>query len=284
METLNIGRAKLTWLKGGLMNLDGGAVFGVVPKPLWSRKIPANELNQIEMSSDPILIQVDGKNILVDSGLGNNKFTEKQIRNFGILDESGVEKSLKNLNLSIDDIDIILMTHLHYDHANGLTKSTEEGYESIFKDIPIYASEVEWNEIKNPNIRSASTYWEMNWQPIVEQVKIFTDEIEILPGLKLIHTGGHCDGHSIILFEDENEGFIHMADIMPTHAHTNSLWVLAYDDYPMTSIYKKEKWIPYGIENELWFTFYHDAYLRAVKLDVKGKVKDELKRVRPEDK
>lgn len=280
METLKVGRANLTWLKGGVTYLDGGAMFGVVPKALWSKKYPVNELNQIELRADPILMQIDNKNILIDSGLGNNKFTDKQIRNFGVREESKIEESLSEINLTIQDIDFILMTHLHYDHANGLTKRTEGGYTSVFDGIPIYVSQIEWNEMQHPNIRSASTYFEMNWQPVVEQIKTFTDEIEVLPGLKMVHTGGHSDGHSIIIFEDEEAGFIHMADIMPTHAHSNSLWVLAYDDYPMTSIFKKEKWIPYGVENELWFTFYHDAYLRAAKLDEKGKVKEELKRTR----
>lgn len=284
METLNVGRAKLTWLKGGVAHLDGGAMFGVVPKPLWTKKYPANELNQIELRSDPILMQIDNQNILIDAGLGNDKFNEKQTRNFGIREESRIEESLEEIDLTINDIDIILMTHLHYDHANGLTKKIGDEYTSIYKDIPIYVSQIEWDEMRDPNIRSASTYFEMNWQPVVDQVKTFSDECDILPGLKMHHTGGHSNGHSIVIFEDDDEGFIHMADIMPTHAHSNSLWVLAYDDYPMTSIFKKEKWIPYGIENDLWFTFYHDAYLRAAKLDSKGKVKEEVKRIRYEYK
>lgn len=284
METLTVGRAKLTWLKGGVSYPDGGAMFGVVPKALWTKKYPGNELNQIELRSDPILIQVDNKNLLIDVGLGNNKFNKKQIQNFGVQEESRIEESLAEINLTIKDIDIILMTHLHYDHANGLTQKTATNYESVFKDVPIYVSQIEWDEMKNPNIRSRSTYWEMNWKPVVNQVKTFKEHIEVLPGLTMIHTGGHSNGHCIIKFEDEEGGFIHMADIMPTHAHTNSLWVLAYDDYPMTSIFKKEHWIPYGVENNLWFTFYHDAYLRAIKLNEKGEVTEELKRIRYEYK
>lgn len=259
METLKIGRAKLTWLKGGVSYLDGGAMFGVVPKALWTRKYPANDLNQIELRSDPILIQVDNKNILVDAGLGNNKFNEKQIRNFGVREESRIEESLSEVDLTIEDIDIILMTHLHYDHSNGLTKKTETGYKSVFEGIPIYVSQIEWNEMQNPNMRSASTYFEMNWQPVVRQIKTFTEEFEVLPGLKMIHTGGHSDGHAIIIFEDEQEGFMHMADIMPTHAHSNSLWVLAYDDYPMTSIFKRKNGFFMLLKKMVYFC--HDAYL-----------------------
>src|SRR5699024_9379918 len=122
METLNVGRAKLTWLKGGVAHLDGGAMFGVVPKLLWTKKYTGNELYQIDLRYEPMLMQIENKNILIDGGLGNDKFNEMQTRNFGIREESRIEESLEEIDLTINDIDIILMTHLHYDHANGLTK------------------------------------------------------------------------------------------------------------------------------------------------------------------
>src|SRR5690606_21973685 len=187
MESLKVGRATLTWLNGGVSFLDGGAMFGVVPKPLWARKYPHNEKNQIELRADPILLQIDGKNFLIESGLGNKKFTEKQIRNFGIKEESSVEQSLRELNISVNDIDVVLMTHLHYDHANGLTRKTANGeFESVFKNATIYTTAVEWNEMRNPNIRSINTYWEENWQPIEEQVETFADELEVVKGLRMI--------------------------------------------------------------------------------------------------
>lgn len=122
MEKLQVGRATLTWLSGGVNHLDGGAMFGVVPKALWSRKYPVNDKNQIELRTDPILLQIDGQNMLIDTGMGIDKLTEKQKRNFGVLEESMIEKSLAELNLTTNDIDTVLMTHLHFDHACGLTK------------------------------------------------------------------------------------------------------------------------------------------------------------------
>src|SRR5690625_5660646 len=95
--------------------------------------------------------------------------------------------------------------------------------------------------MRNPNIRSKNTYWKMNWEPVQDQVETFEDEIEIVDGLKMIHTSGHSDGHAILVFEDQDDCFIHMADIMPTHGHQNKLWALAYDDYPVTSVHQKEK-------------------------------------------
>ncbi|MUV39276.1 putative quorum-quenching lactonase YtnP [Lentibacillus sp. JNUCC-1] len=280
METLQIGRAKLTWLSGGVNFLDGGAMFGVVPKALWSKKYPVNDKNQIELRTDPILLQVDGQNFLIDSGMGNGKLTAKQIRNFGVKEESYLESSLGELGLSVKDIDAILMTHLHFDHACGLTKPTENGYEPVFPGTPIYASSTEWHEMKNPNIRSVNTYWEMNWKPIAEYVETYEREFEVVPGLKMIHTGGHSDGHGIIIFEDGDDCFIHMADIMPTQAHQNKLWALAYDDYPVTSVHEKEKWMALGYEKQAWYTFYHDAYYRAVKVDTNGDRIDVVERKR----
>ncbi|SHF80415.1 YtnP family quorum-quenching lactonase [Ornithinibacillus halophilus] len=280
MEKLQVGRATITWLNGGVNFLDGGAMFGVVPKALWSKKYPVNENNTIELRTDPLLIQIDDKNILVDSGIGNDKLTDKQLRNFGVLEQSSVIQSLEALNITPNDIDLILMTHLHFDHACGLTEKTSDSFESIFKNAIIYTSEVEWNEMRNPNIRSVNTYWEMNWKPIVNQVKTFTDELEIIPGLRMIHTGGHSDGHSILVFEDEGNCFIHMADLMPTLGHQNKLWALAYDDYPVTSVHEKQRWMDFGYKNNAWYTFYHDAYHRAVKFDEKGEIQEIIKRKR----
>ncbi|MCP8617160.1 YtnP family quorum-quenching lactonase [Salirhabdus salicampi] len=280
MESLQIGRAKLTWLNGGVTHLDGGAMFGVVPKPLWSKKYPHNEKNQIELRTDPILCQLDGKNFIIETGIGQNKLTEKQIRNFGVQEQSNIESDLKALSLIPDDIDGVFMTHLHYDHANGLTKWEGEELTSAFPNATIYTSSVEWEEMRNPNIRSKHTYWEQNWKPIQNQVQTFEDELEIAPGLTMIHTGGHSNGHSILFFQDGDDKFIHMADLMPTHAHQNVLWVLAYDDYPMTSIEQKQKWMNIGYNTNAWYTFYHDAYYRALQFNENGDVVADVKRNR----
>ncbi|MBB6452158.1 glyoxylase-like metal-dependent hydrolase (beta-lactamase superfamily II) [Salirhabdus euzebyi] len=282
METLQVGRAKLTWLNGGVTHLDGGAMFGVVPKALWSRKYPVNEKNQIELRTDPILLQIDGKNFLIETGIGKNKLNEKQKRNFGVLEESNVEQALNQLQLTPSDIDGILMTHLHFDHACGITKWQGDVLVSTFPKAVIYANEIEWNEMRHPNIRSKNTYWEDNWKPIETQVQTYSNELEVVPGLKMVHTGGHSDGHAIILFEDGEESFIHMADIMPTHAHQNKLWVLAYDDFPVTSVHQKEKLMNWGYSKRAWFTFYHDAYYRAILFDEKGEVEKSVKRERYE--
>ncbi|MGE6488120.1 YtnP family quorum-quenching lactonase [Paenisporosarcina sp. NPDC076898] len=271
MDQYIFHKMTLSWLKGGFTNLDGGSMFGVVPKMLWSKKYPANDSNQIGMSTDPILIQVDGKNLLIDTGVGFNKMDERQLRNNGVQAQSQLEDSLASLGLLSEDIDYVLMTHMHADHASGLTKRENDQLVSTFPNAKIHLSAIEWNEVRNPNIRSRNTYWKENWEAIQSQVEIFEGELEVLPGVRMIHTGGHSEGHSIIKLEQNGETIIHMADIMPTHAHQNPLWVLAFDDYPMTSVFAKEKIMAEALANGHSFIFYHDAYYRLIKWDETGK-------------
>lgn len=282
MEKLQIGKITLRWLNGGDTYMDGGAMFGVVPKPLWTRKYPVNEKNQIELRCDPMFLQVNGKNILIEAGIGNGKLTDKQKRNYGVSEESQIEADLEKLGLTAADIDIVLMTHLHFDHACGLTKPSNGGCVSTFPNAKIYTSQVEWDEMRHPNIRSRNTYWPENWEAIAEQVITFQNEITIEDNIRMIHTGGHSAGHSIIMIESEGEKLLHMADIMPTHAHQNPLWVLAYDDYPMDSIREKQKWIPEALQSGAWFSFYHDAYYRALKWNKDGEITATLERERPD--
>ena len=221
MDQLTFHDMKLTWLDGGVNYLDGGAMFGVVPKALWSRRYEADENNVIELRTDPILIQYQGTNYLIDSGIGKGKLDDKKKRNLGVRAETRVEESLEELGMTPDDIDVVLMSHLHNDHAAGLTQWENDELVSVFKNAKIYTSQVEWDEMREPNIRSRNTYWKENWEPIQDQVTTFEEEIEVVPGIKMIHTGGHSDGHCVIKLEQEGETLIHMADIMPTHAHTN---------------------------------------------------------------
>ncbi len=280
MESLRVGDFLLTWLNGGVTNLDGGAMFGVVPRPLWTKKYPVNEKNQIELRTDPILIQIENKNILVESGIGVNKMSEKLKRNFGVNEESKIEDSFEKLGLNTKDIDFIIMTHMHFDHACGLTKWDNNKLVSVFPNAKIITSEIEWNEMRNPNIRSQNTYWRENWEAIQGQVLTFDNEYEIIKGLKMIHTGGHSDGHSVFVIESKGEYLIHMADLMPTHGHKNPLWVMAYDDYPMTSIEQKQKWLKLGEKKQAWFSFYHDAYYRAIRYGDDGTLSESVKRKR----
>ncbi|MGY4689176.1 MBL fold metallo-hydrolase [Salibacterium sp. K-3] len=267
MDQLTFGDYTLTWLRGGVTHLDGGAVFGVVPKPLWSGKYPANEKNQVEMRSDPILVQGNGRTMLIEAGIGSGRFTEKQIRNFGITEESYAVEDLHDLGLTTADIEDVLMTHMHYDHAAGLVKHQDGKDVPAFENAVIRTSAEEWEETKHPNIRSANTYWEQNWKPVRHRVETYETSYSPAPGITMQKTGGHSRGMSIITIEQDGKMLIHMADNMPTHAHQHVLWVTAYDDYPIDSIAVKEKYMDIGYRNQAWYTFYHDYKYRALQFD-----------------
>lgn len=271
LEQFQGNEMTLTWLNGGDTHMDGGAMFGVVPKPLWSKKYPVNEKNQIELRSDPILIQTGDRNIILEAGMGNNRLSEKALRNYGVTEEAKLAESLEKLGLTLKDIDTVMMTHMHFDHASGLVTETEEGPKPTFPNAEIWTSEIEWEETRNPNIRSRNTYFKENWQPVEHQVKTFHTHKEIAPGIEMIHTGGHSAGHSIVHFQDQKRNIWHLADLMPTHAHQHVLWVLAYDDYPMDSIAKKQEYLLPAIEKEDWFMFYHDYKYRMIRWDETGK-------------
>ena len=266
METFERSGLRITWLNGGNNHLDGGAMFGVVPKALWTRKYPESSNNTIELRTDPLLIEIDDRLILIEAGIGRGKLSEKQKRNLGVTEESQVEVSLEALGYRPEDIDTICMTHLHNDHAGGLTAVNERGeLYSVFPNATIYVSETEWDEMRAPNIRSKNAYWKENWEPIQEQVKTFTTSVHVHPSIEMIHTGGHSAGHSIVKITVGDEVIYHMGDLLGTHAHLSSLWVMAYDDYPMDSIAQKEAIIRRGIDERAYFTFYHDAYYRVIQ-------------------
>ncbi|RDX02788.1 YtnP family quorum-quenching lactonase [Listeria kieliensis] len=274
---MQLGEIKIDWLRGGELHLDGGTMFGVVPKALWSKKYPVNEKNLVPTRTDPIFVQFQGKNILIDAGIGNNRLTEKQWRNFGVAEESNVHADLCAKKLTEEDIDIILMTHLHYDHVLGLTGKRETGqYYSVFPNAQIFVEQTEWNEMREPNVRSKATYWKENWESIADQVVTYQGEIEPISGIKMIHTGGHSAGHAVIEFSSNGKKAIHMADIFPTHAHQNILWVTAFDDYPMDSIFQKQALFEKWMDGNSWFLFYHDAKYRAIKLSPAGELVDSI--------
>lgn len=279
MDKLTFHDMTLHWLDGGVVSFDGGAIFGVVPKPLWNRKYPANEKNQIIHATEPILIQYQGRNYLIDTGIGKGKLTEKQKRNFGVKEESSIDENLNTLGLTKSDIDGVLMTHMHFDHASGLTHEEEGVFVPSYPKAVIYMTEIEWDEVRHPNIRSKSSYWKKNWESVQGQVKTFKNEQEIIPGITMYHTGGHSNGHAVVKLDQNGETIMHMADIMASTAHQNPLWVMAYDDYPMDSIRAKEKWMKSAYENHYKFIFYHDAYYRMVQWDEYGKeIVDSMKR------
>lgn len=284
MDQLTIGNARITWLNGGMTKMDGGAMFGPVPKKLWNRRYPANQENKIELPADPMLLEKNGKRYLLDAGIGRERLSDKQRKIFGASEESQIEEDLRKLELEPSDIDFVLMSHLHFDHVTGLVSSRGKKLESVFPNAVILVERREWEAIRFPSRRTKGTYWKDNWQPIQNQIKVFDNTCEVDEGIEMGHTGGHSPGHCFIKITEGSQTAVYLSDIFPTHAHLNPLWVTAFDDYPLQSIEAKEKWIAEGIENGWTFLYYHDAYYRAAKYMRETKEMNwHLKRSKPAD-
>lgn len=260
-----------TWLDGVTFNMDGGTLFGPVPRAIWGRFYPFNENNQIPCNSDPILIQYQDKNYLIDASLGLDKLDEKMKRNAGVYSEGDLIGSLTEVGLTPEDIDVVMMTHMHNDHASGLTYLDNGILKSRYPNATIYMSQAEWEDVRNPSTRNQKTYLKENWEPIQEQVVTFNDTVEIAPGITMELTGGHTRGHAIIRFEQQGETAIHMADILLSFVHANPLWVGGVDDYPLDSISAKQELMKEALDNNYSFLFYHDPFYRVVRYTADGK-------------
>lgn len=192
---MKLGAFNINYLNGGITQMDGGAIFGVVPKPLWTKRYAVNEKNQVPNLTYPILIQTGDKNILIDAGIGNHKLTDKQLKNYGVTYESQIHDELEKLNLNVEDIDMVLMSHMHFDHATGLT---DVDGNSIFSNATHFVQQDEWHEFTSPNIRSKATYWEINRGTYENKLILFDKEVEVYPGIHMKHVGGHIMDNQLL--------------------------------------------------------------------------------------
>lgn len=278
MTELRIGRITIRWLYDNDFQLDGGAMFGVVPRLLWSRRYPSDDENFIPLCSRPLLVTTPDARVLIETGLGD-KLTDKQRRNFRVRGERGLGASLADAGLSPDDIDIVILTHLDFDHASGNTLTGPDG--RLTPAFPRARHIVQRRELEDalaPNIRTINTYWADNLQPLLDRGLFETvdGDVEVVPGIRLALTGGHTRGHQVVLIESEGETALHMADLQPTHAHANPLWVMAYDNYPLDSIHQKKAWLDRARAEGWWITFYHDPFVLAGRWNPAGELVERI--------
>ncbi len=273
-QPLTIGDFELFWLNGGTFDLDGGTMFGVVPKVLWQKKYPADAENYIRLLNSPILVRTPKELVLIDSGLGN-KLTDKQRKINRVTKDWSVLDDLSALGIDREDLDVVILTHYDFDHAGGVVMQEKSGSLSItFPKARHILQKKEWEDVLSPNIRTINTYWPVNNELMksYERLELVEGDAEVLQGISVHLTAGHNGGHQVVRLHSRGETALHLADLMPTHAHSNPLWVMAYDNYPMDAITQKELWLKRGIAEKAWFTFYHDAFMQACKLDEKGNI------------
>lgn len=271
-STLQLGNTKITWLCGGDFELDGGTMYGAVPKVLWNTKYPADENNNIRLLNAPLLVQTGSSNILIDTGLGN-KLTDKQKEIFRVCRDWAVVDELKSIGLDRRDVDAVILTHCDFDHAGGIVMLSSQGNpELTFPRARHIIQAKEWDDVLHPNIRSTHTYWPENFTGLVDSglLELVDGDAEVVNNITVRHTGGHTRGYQLVEIRGSEGCAVHLGDLFPTHTHVNPLWIMAYDNYPLEVIQLKQELIPYYQGKNCWFTFYHDKFLKACRLDDRG--------------
>jgi glyoxylase-like metal-dependent hydrolase (beta-lactamase superfamily II) len=273
-EQLDLGGTTITWLEGGRFELDGGTMFGAVPKVLWSRQYEVSDDNTIKLKAAPLLVRTRHTCILVDTGLGN-KLTAKQQKIFRVSAPWRMEDELHRHGLSREMIDIVILTHCDFDHAGGIVMTNDAGMpELTFPKARHIIHRDEWYDAMHPDRRSSYTYFPENFAGLESSglLELVDGDHDIDPAVTVRHTGGHTRGHQIVEIRGRTDGAVHLGDVMPTHAHANPLWIMAYDDFPLEVIAQKEQLIHRYRDRRCWFTFYHDVYMNAGRMDASGRV------------
>jgi glyoxylase-like metal-dependent hydrolase (beta-lactamase superfamily II) len=262
---IQIGDFSLTPLTDGNFRLDGGAMFGVVPKPLWSKRAPADDKNRIAMGMRPLLVQHNGLQILIDAGCGD-KMSEKEAGIYGFDRAFNLTHSLAANGLTAADIDIVIASHLHFDHAGGFTERVGDGpVVPRFPNARYWIRRAEYDDATHPHERNRASYFLENFVPLVDSgVVTFNDEdTEILPGISVVRTGGHTMHHQLIKMESGGRTAIFAADLIPTSAHIDEPWIMAYDLYPMDTLAFKRAFVREAIDREYVIFFEHDPEIAA---------------------
>jgi glyoxylase-like metal-dependent hydrolase (beta-lactamase superfamily II) len=263
--SLRLGRLELRPILDGYFALDGGAMFGVVPKTLWSRVAIPDERNRIRMAMRPWLVTDGSRQILIDAGCGD-KQDAKFADIYGFDRARHLDHSLGDVGLSASDIDFIVASHLHFDHAGGFTRREADGrVVPRFPRARVSIRRGEWDDAMHPNERTRASYFRENYAPLVDAglVDFVQDDGEVAPGLSVRRTGGHTMHHEIVRIESDGEVAIFAADLLPTAAHVPLPYIMGYDLYPMDTLAFKRAFLEEAVEREYLILFEHDPVTAA---------------------
>ncbi|NSW95560.1 MAG: MBL fold metallo-hydrolase [Bacteroidales bacterium] len=254
--------------------VDGGAMFGVIPKALWSRVYPSDENNLIVLTLRSLIVETEGHVILVDTGWGD-KQDEKFFKHVYLHDGEGLIKGLKNRGFSPEDITDVFLTHLHADHCGGGVKRSRrgEGYELTFPRAVYHASRIqlEW-AVKN-NIREEDAYPEENILPLAEsgQLNLIENDTELFSGFEVRLCYGHTPGLMIPVVQYKGKKLVYTGDLIPTTAHIPLIWNMSYDIESLKTIEEKQKILEEALRNDWVLVFQHDFYAECCNLEMTSK-------------
>ena len=260
---------KLYPIETGNLKLDGGAMFGVVPKVLWSKVYPADENNLCNWSMR-CLLAVDGdRKILIDNGIGN-KQDEKWLRHYHLNGDASLEKSLADHGYTPEDITDVILTHMHFDHCGGSVKWNKDktGYELAFPNATYWTSRQQFDWATHPNRRESASFLKENILPIQESghLNLIEKEGEFIPGITFKLFDGHTEGQVIPHIRMNGKTVVFMADLMPSSAHIPMPWIMAYDTRPLQTLKDRERFYKEALENNYILFFEHDIYHEAAIL------------------
>jgi glyoxylase-like metal-dependent hydrolase (beta-lactamase superfamily II) len=277
-RTLEVGRLKVHALEAGIQWLDGGAMFGVVPRPLWEKRIPPDERHRIPLALRCLLVETPNALVLVDSGVGN-KEGEKFRDIYGIDNEGNptrLEDAIRSVGFDPGDVDLVVATHLHFDHGGGNTSLAEGGrIVPAFPNARYVFQEGELAFAQSPNERVRASYMSKNFLPLVEAGLVDTVDgpTDLVEGVSLLPTPGHTPFHQSVVLDGEGERAVFLADLCPTSAHLPLPWIMGYDLEPLVTLEtKRALWE--RIQEEDWtLIFQHDARVPWGRMGVEdGKV------------
>lgn len=254
----------------GNFKLDGGAMFGVVPKTLWNKVYPSDENNMIEMSMRCMLVVDGDRRILVNNGIGD-KQDEKFLSRYYLQGEDSLVKSLAKHGFSPLDITDMFLTHLHFDHCGGSVKYNESrtGFELTFPNANYWISATQWNWAMNANKRESASFLKENIKPIEESGKLnlFDKEGELFPNFKVKFFNGHTEGQAIPFINYKGKTVVFTSDLLPTAAHLPIPWVMSYDTRPLITLDEKENFLNEAVEKQYIIFLEHDAYTECINLE-----------------
>ena len=254
---------KIYPIETGNLKLDGGAMFGVVPKTLWQKLYPCNENNLCNWAMRCLLIIDEDRKILIDNGIGD-KQDEKFLKHYYLNGDDDLEKSLAKLGFTPNDITDMILTHLHFDHCGGSIKYADNNkdFEPAFKNANYWVSKKQYNWAVEPNHRESASFLKENILPIEKsgQLKLIEEESEILPNINVKLFDGHTDGQIIPYINYNGKILAFTADLLPSTVHVPLPWIMAYDTRPLITLEDRQIFYKEVLKKDITLFFEHDLY------------------------
>lgn len=267
--SLALGPHLLDALELGTFALDGGAMFGIVPKPLWERKIPADDRNRITQALRTLLIRSGDRVVLVDTGIGE-KWGEKERDIYRLDDTDGaLDRELGRLGLTRADVTDVVLTHLHFDHAGGATVRSEGGREEpAFPNATFHLQRRNWEWARQPTEKDAGSYRPENFDALERsgRLHLVDGETELFPGIHVVPSDGHTVGMQLVKVSGAGDWLVYCADLIPTTAHLRTSWVMAYDLQPLVSMEEKKVLVAQAVDEGGMLFFEHDPVVQACRV------------------